>query len=213
MCRLLTPSSLRSRLLRPPGATGPLRVAQVPCAARERWPIDKEVAYFRLVQALECASSNESFSDDERFGHDEQLTHYLKWLIELEDLTGEKCAEFIKQRLYQVKRGVWLWLQEHVDSQFYAQAPESISEDSLKRCLSSAYDLRSAYVHAGTKFGDYIDPIQGRCGTAEIIPGDFLAICPDSELRKVLSNAPTFVGLERVVRYALTKALETEIAS
>lgn len=172
------------------------------------FPFDREIAYFRLIQALETAGADSAYTEEQRFGHDKQLTSHLEWLDEQADPRASKIAEFIKSRLYQVSRGVWLWVQQRIDGSFYINERYALTSTNLQKSLSSAYALRSQYVHLGVAFGDYIDPVNGRCADFETLPQYMIDLCPTKSLQKVLSMAPSFVGLERLVRYCLLKELK-----
>jgi hypothetical protein len=175
----------------------------------EPLPLDRELAYFRLVPALECASAGSHFTEVERFAYDEQLWGYLEWLQSLEDPKGKRCAKFIKGRLYQVSRGVQLWIKTHIDAPFHLDEPLAIGLEDLPSASSAAYALRSPYVHRGVVFGVYIDPTPGRCAASERIPEWLLEVCDDKGIRIVLAKAPSFFGLEMVVRFSLTKEIES----
>ncbi len=174
-------------------------------------PFDREIAFFRLIQAIECVSSQSQFTDEERFSHDDQLWSYLKWLEQLDDANGKPCADFVKNRLYQVTRGVQLWLDNRIDMAFYSPENHGLTSETLRNTVSAAYTLRSKYVHGGAAFGDFIDPTEGRCGSLETIPDSFLEACLDKNLRKTLARCPSFLGLERLVRYGLSKELSAEL--
>jgi hypothetical protein len=164
-------------------------------------PIDRELAYVRLVQAIESVASKATFSDLERFAHDDELRAHLEWLEGLQDRKGRKVATFMRRRLYQVKRTVWLWLEKHLRLPFFIE--NGLSPDTIQQAIAAAYDLRSLYVHTGLRFGDWIDPVEGRCGNKETVPQGFADICKEKSLRRLLRSCPTYVGLERLVRYTL----------
>jgi hypothetical protein len=130
-------------------------------------------------------------------------------LRSLEDPKGERCAKFIKERLYQVSRGVQLWLKAHIDPMFPVDEPLAIGLEDLSSAIAAAYALRSLYVHRGKVFGAYIDPTSGRCAASERIPGWLVDVCDDKELQKVLAKAPSFFGLERAVRFSLNREIES----
>jgi hypothetical protein len=173
------------------------------------FPLDREIAYFRLIQALEAMVYASDFPKEERFSHDRELNEHIRWLDGLDDPHGPKTAAFISKRLYQVKRGVWLWLSSRIDATFYSNETGALTPEGLQNALSNAYDLRSTYVHAGQHFGDWIDPIEGRCGLEETVPPDFAALCEDQNLRKLIQRCPSYLGLERLVRFALHRELQT----
>jgi hypothetical protein len=167
--------------------------------------IDKEIAYFRLIQSLECLVDKRDYSDEQLYGHDEQLTFYLSWLVSLEDNKGKKAASYFKNRLYQVKRSVLLLIDELIDDAFFHTKNNSLTPTSLKQGIAAAYDLRSCYIHTGEQFGMWIDPVNGRAGDTEIIPTSFLGLCEDENIAALLRKSLTYLGLEKVVRYVILK--------
>jgi hypothetical protein len=171
-------------------------------------PTDREIAFFRLIQAVESAASSLELHDDEKFSHDSELLRHFEWLEKAPDARGRELAAFLRRRLYQVKRCVWLWLERHVDGQFYADEPGGLRADGLQQAISAAYDLRSRYVHTGERFGEWIDPAPGRCGSQETIPAGFAELHENKNIRRLLARCPSYVGLERLVRYALNRELE-----
>ena len=171
-------------------------------------PFDRELAYFRLIQALESVIDPGEFTEEERYSHDASLMAHLEWLESLDDPRGKKVASFLRSRLYQIKRSVILWVSRHIRDDFYSTEPGAITSVNLMKALSGAYDLRSRYVHTGEDFGVWIDPARGRCEGLETVPRGFSEICPDKTLRKTLQKAPSYLGLERLVRYLLVSILE-----
>ncbi|MNY09114.1 hypothetical protein D3C86_1420070 [compost metagenome] len=74
--------------------------------------------------------------------------------------------------------------------------------------------MRSRYVHSGESFGSWIYP-RGS-GVEEIQSGR--PVIKDKDFAKTLATAPTYSGLERVVRYGLLRfserlGVQTMIAS
>jgi hypothetical protein len=174
-------------------------------------PFDRELAYFRLIQAIESMVDSSEFTESERFSQDSALLKHLQWLDNLDDPHGKETASFMRNRLYQVKRGVWLWLSDRVDMGFYSKETGALKGDNLQRVLSAAYDLRSMYVHTGQRFGDWVDPIQGRCECYETIPEWMEGTCPNKDLWKILKRAPSYLGLARLTRYALMKTFASDV--
>lgn len=76
---------------------------------------------------------------------------------------------------------------------------------TIEKRIQAAYQLRSSYVHTGKRFDREIQSEQeerqvGSFNTVGI-PKD------EKEFNKALSDAPTFKGLERIMRYCLLKFL------
>lgn len=200
--------SVASVVDRPMAASGALvRAAQAFAQSLTVFPLDRELGYFKLIQALETIVPRADRADGSLYSHDQELMQHLEWLDQLGEPQGSRTARFIRGRLYQTKRAVWLWVRERVSAEFFSGEATALTADSLQQRLSAAYDLRSAYVHSGVHFGDWIDPVDGRCGVAETVPLEFSRICLDLDLRKLLERCPTYLGLERLVRYLLCEEL------
>lgn len=176
-------------------------------------PLDLELAYVRLIQCLETVMSAVTFSESEKYSHDEQLMEALSWLARQKDPEADRVARLIQARLYQISRGVWLWLSERIDDSFFVNEPGALNRDTLESAVKAAYTLRSGYIHTGLRFGVWIDPTEGRCLLHETVPRTHSNICTDRELRKLLEQCPTVMGLERLVRYALIREIENELGA
>ena len=71
---------------------------------------------------------------------------------------------------------------------------------NVESSVGAAYDLRSCYVHSGAPFGTWVEPVMGSAS------GDLQIGKPlveDKDLGQALAVAPTFLGLERLVRYCV----------
>jgi hypothetical protein len=71
---------------------------------------------------------------------------------------------------------------------------------TYRKALGAAYDLRSKHLHTGKPFGLWVSPDTTRYETQFAQP-----VTGDKDFDKVLANAPTFLGLERITRYALLR--------
>ena len=114
-------------------------------------------------------------------------------------------------------------LTELVDDKFFSSTESNIYDRlhglgffkkngaGFKKHIGNAYELRNKYVHHGIPFGTWIRPdytcqdIQiGRPNvdeeTTRIVPG----------YGDIVNSAPTFIGLERTIRYCLLKMLEKD---
>ena len=74
---------------------------------------------------------------------------------------------------------------------------------AIVKRLGAAYDLRSRYVHTGQSFGDVVGP-RGM-DQDEVQSGK--PMHPDKDFAKALAYAPTYIGLERILRYCLLRYL------
>jgi hypothetical protein len=124
---------------------------------------------------------------------------------------GNQIVKTIRGRLLQIKRKFVKAFTELVTSDFFGNAESTqsflaLSPDTFERRMAAAYDLRSKFVHTGIHFGSWTAPRGNDC--AEIHSGR--PVVSDKEFGKVLATAPTFIGLERAVRFALLRFAATE---
>ncbi len=80
------------------------------------------------------------------------------------------------------------------------QAYGRFERESFLKSVGAAYDLRSRYVHTGAPFAFWVS--WNLCNNEVGIGEPVLA---DRELSGILARAPTYVGLERIIRYSLLR--------
>lgn len=168
--------------------------------------IDPEVAYLHLITAGEILSN--AHGQDPLELLDEEAKAVLE-RIRAEMKGGSRVANFVRSRLRQIRRRFTASICTYVDQDFFAQREaghelEALQEDQFEAAIGAAYDLRSRYVHTGVPFGGWIRT--GR-NNAERQVGR--PVVNDPEMAEILALAPTFQGLERVMRYALLRFAET----
>jgi hypothetical protein len=169
---------------------------------------DPEVAYLHLITAGEILASY--FERD----HDDLLDESMKSaLIAIASglPNGDKIVKTIRGRLLQIKRRFVKAFTELVTADFFVNSESSqaffaLNFDTFEQRIAAAYDLRSQFVHTGIHFGTWIAPR----GThrAEIQHGK--PVVSNKDFAKTLATAPTFIGLERIVRFALLRFAATE---
>ncbi|MFB0875822.1 hypothetical protein [Sphingobium sp. sgz301303] len=162
---------------------------------------DPEVAYLHLITAGEIIANHKPFVEAEHL--DEQTRTALE-RIEQEMEGGKALASQLRGKLRGIKRRFVSAIASYIDPGFFerTEATDAFSAfraDNFSQRLGAAYDLRSKSVHTGRPFGTWI---AARNDGAEVQHGQPV-IEEDKELAKILYRAPTFVGLERVLRYAL----------
>ncbi|TPI53310.1 hypothetical protein FJ420_31925 [Mesorhizobium sp. B3-1-3] len=166
---------------------------------------DPEVAYLHLTMAGEILAGAEDVSDADLL--DDQLKDILEQVASgLAD--GGRAARLLRSRLYQVKRRFRHVLNSFLDNDFFARTEAQHEFGKLKRedvgdRLGAAYDLRSKYVHSGESYGGWIAP--GRSNDEVQIGRPVVA---DAAFARALYMAPTFIGLERIMRYCLLRFAE-----
>jgi Apea-like HEPN len=172
---------------------------------------EPEVAFLDLITALEIISNNMEFTEAELY---DPAT--LSELEAIKEKIGEKVSKKIKERLYQVKRKYLLAVHRLLTESFFTvtEAEEhegkfhleprtspmfkdGKSEMTFLRRIKAAYDLRSKYVHGGSKFG------WGVAQRGETHGGK--PSIRDKEVEDLVYLAPTMYGMERIVRYCLLR--------
>lgn len=173
--------------------------------ALQNFESDAEVAYLHLITAIEVLSSFYEFDEGELINSD--LIDYLRRIAsELDE--GEKIANAVRSRIYSVRRRFLKTTMRLLNKNFYEGSEaerefERLKMDDIDTRILAAYDLRSRYVHTGAPFGPWIQ--RGRIEEVQLGK----PVVNDNDYGKILHRAPTFIGLERIVRYCLLRFLHT----
>ena len=171
--------------------------------ALRAYETDPEVAFFHFVVSLEIIASQLEVPSEDLY--DEQTQSDLK---AIEQKLGTKVAARIRSRLYQLRRRVVYAAKHLLNEAFFegsqAKPPYRLTRDRLETCVKAVYDLRSRYAHDGAQFGIWFEHQVGGA-TTEVQVGH--PVLPDSqkELERILADIPTFVGLERLVRFLILR--------
>jgi len=173
---------------------------------------DLAKAYLDLITCGEILSSYYEYREEELY--DSSLLELFQKLEQ--NNISDKDISLIKKRLYQVKRKFVLTLSKLITNTSFFEKTESIVEDArltvdnFEKSIKSAYDIRSKYVHGGFQLLPWID-IYGRREDflSEVRIPYIIPDTDDSELKKLLVTVPNYVGLERIIRFALLRFLHT----
>lgn len=167
-----------------------------------------DVAYLNLITAGEVLSNYYNYDKDELL--DEHATNILRQISEASD-NGPELAKQIKGRLFQVKRKFLRAMEDFLTDPFFAASEAEmdftrLKKEDIKSRLSAAYDLRSQHVHSGIPFGNWVSrTLVGEASEIQVgIP-----VVGNKEFEKVLAKAPTYFGLERIIRYCLLRFIHT----
>lgn len=174
--------------------------------ALQNFELDPEVAYLHLISAGEILSNYHDF--DKPVLLDDEMKGYLK-KIRIELVDGEKIAGRIEARLLFIKRRFIETINNFIDPSFFNQSEADwelgqFKPETFRQSVAAAYDLRSKYVHTGTPFGRWISlRLRGNNEVQIAKP-----VLDDKDFAKVIHRAPTFIGLERLIRYCLIRFAE-----
>lgn len=166
---------------------------------------EPEVAYLHLITAGEILSNHYEYEKTDLL--DDTIKAALA-IIENIPTHGPKIARLFSGRLRQIKRRFLITFENLIDDDFFqrsesSDATFSFHRESFMERLAAAYDLRSRYVHTGIPFGHWASATQAG-QNSEILCGTPV-VRDDPRLGKLLELAPTLIGLERIIRYALFK--------
>ena len=130
------------------------------CQALKNAEQDPEVAYLHLITAGEILSGFLKYElsallDDETKANLE--------LIREKCPEGDRIAQFISNRLFQVKKRFLKSITDLCDPGFFqrSEVPQPFGRfkaDTFWGSIAAAYDLRSRYVHTGVPFGSWVAP-------------------------------------------------------
>jgi Apea-like HEPN len=165
---------------------------------------EPEIAYLHLISAGEIISSHFKYDEDEKLDKD-----ILEILGKLRDGNDDqiKLAGMVTKRLFSIRKTFVMSLRRLIDEDFFREQVVShqcgaFKAETMETNIRAAYDLRSKYVHTGSQFGCWIEPASN---------GDNLQVgspcVKDKEFKKILALAPTFNGMERIIRYCLLKLM------
>lgn len=168
--------------------------------ALQNFECHPETAYLNLITCGEIISGFYEYQNEELL--DDNAKDILRQIKDgLEN--GEKVARQVTARLKQVKRRFVTTITRLVNDYFFERSESkdalgSLKKDDFAQRVGAAYDLRSKYVHTGIPFGGWVSMLRH-----EIQVGR--PVVQDNDYGKVLARAPTYLGLERVMRFCLLR--------
>ena len=168
-----------------------------------------DIAYIDLVTAGEILSNYYNFTEEELFN--EQTKRMLEE-IQKYNPKPHKVLKIIKSRLYNVRRKYTLTLRKLLNDYFFKNTESSqdnlrLKKDDIEDRIKASYDLRSRYVHTGVDFGKWIF-LSNQMGT-EIMFGK--PAVQDKKYAKILPKSPTYLGLERIIRFCLLRFIHQNL--
>ncbi|MAD76480.1 MAG: hypothetical protein CML20_17115 [Rheinheimera sp.] len=175
-----------------------------------------EVAFLSLITAGEIIASYFEYPVEDLL--DQSAKKLLIDLNELGEL-GRKLHKQVAPKLTGISEAFCKCILDCLDKDFFSRSEavndfEKLTELDIKQRLKAAYNLRSKYVHAGKLPSSWM-AVNYLNDNQEVIHGD--PVIGDKDMQKSIKRSPTFIGLERIVRYSLikflikTKVIESEI--
>lgn len=170
---------------------------------------DSEEGYLQLVSGLEILAGLLPFTEEEIY--DAELRESFA-LIGVIDDRGPAIVRDLKGRLYQLRaRAALAGLRLTTPVFFDGSETEGphcrLHPANLANSIKAAYDIRSKYLHAGARFGFWIEPHANIRNEASL---GGRPVVSDGDWARILSRAPSFLGLERLLRFMLLRYAHLE---
>lgn len=165
-----------------------------------------ELAFLSLITTGEILASYFNYDTDELLDDDSK-----KLLQQLKDLgeEGSKLHRKVSKKMMGISAAFCKFLIDRLDDEFFERTEakdraQKLNKDDIKARLKSAYNLRSIYVHAGQAPTTWmsVSYIKKNEEVHQHSPA-----LTDREMSKTLKRSPTFIGMERIIRYSLLKFL------
>lgn len=166
-----------------------------------------ELAFLSLITAGEILASYFKYDSNELI--DEESKKLLNKLKSL-GRDGEKLHRKVSKKLMGISEAFCRFLMDCLDDSFFEKSEakhpyQKLTESDIKQRLKAAYNLRSKYVHAGKTPSGWMS-VAYLNDNEEIHHGS--PIIEDKEMKNAIKRSPTFIGMERIIRYSLLKFLE-----
>jgi hypothetical protein len=172
-----------------------------------------ELAFLSLITVGEILSAYFKYPIDDLI---DSNTKDLLSELKAQGSVGVKLARKVEAKLYGISESFCKYLMCCLDDDFFQRSEakneyERLKCDDIKKRLKAAYNMRSQFVHAG-KFQSNWMSVNYLFNNEEITHGD--PVIEDRDMKKSVNRSPTFIGMERIMRYALMKFLfKTQLIS
>lgn len=176
--------------------------------ALQSFETNPETAYLHLITCGEILSNYYEYNKQDLL--DENTKRILE-TVENGLENGRTIVTQIRDRLYQVKQRFVKTVLRLLKDQLFSNTESNnkytrLEKEGIERRVSAAYDLRSRYVHTGLDFADWIT--LNRLDNSEVQDG--IPEIEDRKFRVILAKAPTYFGMERIMRFCLLRFIHLE---
>ena len=177
----------------------------------QNFETNPEIAYLHLITVGEILANYFEYDENEILEQDDIKPVLNK--MEASLCFNDKEIKIVTNRIFSIKKKFVITFNKLVNDKFFIVTEVlyndwgKLTKENFEKCMKASYDLRSRYVHSGFNFGNYISLNYGGM-RGEILKRQINH--PDKKLKKLLQKIPTFIGLERIVRYALLRFIHLE---
>ncbi len=167
-----------------------------------------EIAYLNLITCGEVLSNYYKYDKDELLDSE---TKEILLTIKTGLDNGEKISNQIKSKLRQIKKIYIKTITNLLNNYFFENSEcqdkcAKLKKENIEKNIAAAYDLRSKFLHTGAEFGNWIS--QNIFQNQELLIG--VPNIKDNKLKKYITDAPTYIGLERIMRFCLLRFMQLE---
>lgn len=168
--------------------------------------VEPELSFLDLVMCGEVLSNYYQYTDEELY--DQQIQNQFTEIERNMD-NGTDICRSIKSRLHQVRRKYVLTITRLLNSYFFQNTESlegftALKPNDIEKRVKASYDLRSLYVHEGIRIGNWLEP---QYFMNEIQVG--IPVVESKTLEKLLCLTPTYIGMERIMRFCLLRFLHS----
>ncbi len=166
--------------------------------------LEPEKSFLDLITCGERLSNYYDYTDDILYDEEmKKIFHKIESTIE----DGLLIVKKIKSNFSKVKRRYTLTIMKLLNDYFYSnyectEAINSLTKQDIEGRVKAAYDLRSRYVHTGIPFGRWLYPDPKYLNEVQM---GTPVVDDDRELQRLLVLSPTFIGMERIMRFCLLR--------
>lgn len=163
---------------------------------------DPELAYLYLITSAEVIAGNEKFDKNEIFNN--EIIKSIEYINNISEAAREALKPILNC-VGSISQSICKSIMKYLNDDFFYNSennlkPPSLTKEEMNRRIKSAYSIRSKYLHAG--IGTYgllsVNNFNSNDETFSYIPSSI-----DSQIKRALKNAPTLIGMERIIRSVL----------
>jgi hypothetical protein len=177
--------------------------------------LEPDVAYLDLITCGEILCNHTNYPDNALY--DPDVLAALDKLRAVPD-GGDEAYRRLKGNLRQIKRKFTKTILDLLNDYFFTNTEANEhgkltkagansmwrggnEEITIERRIKAAYDLRSLYVHTGVDFSDAVLPMRPILNEVQVGLRQF----ETKALEEAVLLAPTYLGMERIMRYCLAR--------
>jgi hypothetical protein len=177
--------------------------------------LEPGLAYLDLITCGEILCNHTNYPDTSLY--DPDVLDALEKLRSVPN-AGDAAYRKLKGSLRQIKRRFTRTILDFLNDYFFTNTEaiehgkltksatnpmwkEGSEEITVERRIKAAYDLRSLYVHTGVDFSDAVLSLRPMLNETQIGLRHF----DSTEMEEAVLLAPTYLGMERILRYCLVR--------